>query len=132
MRVGPQALMVMSLFEEGSVTSSLLQTGRIFPGASDYVAGYICYAFGFVLGLNLLEEGERQDRILGLCLSALHGGLVVASGARLLEMHSLGYAYEWIAFLVFVICWCGGVIFWQSGRTSLPLSAKTLEDSKSN
>lgn len=125
MRVGPIVLLVMSLFEEGSVTSRLLGAYRNYPGASDYIAGYVCYTFGYVLGLNLLTEGGNQDGLLGLILSALHGGSVVASGARPLEMHSLEYAYEWIAFLVFVICWCGGVMVWQSRRNGLPLSRGT-------
>ena len=126
MRTGPIVLLGMSLFEEGSVMSRMLGAVRSFPGASDFVAGYICYTFGFVLGLNLLKEGGSKDRLLGLVLSGLHGGMVVASGARLLEMHSLGYAYEWIATLLFAVCWCGGMVVWQAKR-SRTISAADME-----
>lgn len=110
----------MSLFEEGSVTFSLWPVSRVFPSASDYVAGYICYGFGFVFGLHLLRTEDYEDKWLGLILSALHGGLLVGSAARLWSMISTEQDYSWLATMVFAGSWCAGVTIWRLKSRASP------------
>jgi hypothetical protein len=104
----------MSLFAVGSVTFSLWPVSRVFPNASDYVAGYICYVFGFMFGFNLMRADTYENRLIGLILSALHGGLVVGSAANVWAMYSSGADYSWLATLLFAGSWCAGVVVWQS------------------
>lgn len=120
MRIGPLVLLVMSLFEEGSVTFSLWPVSRVLPSASDYVAGHVCYAFGFVISVGLLKKGDNGDKLLGMVLSGLHGGLVLGSAARLRANFSEGHDYAWIATLAFAACWCIGVVLYRTSQEGVP------------
>lgn len=99
---------------------SLWPESRIFPNAHDYVAGYVCYAFGFGISVGLLRREDSGDRSLGLILSGLHGGLVLGSAARLRAINSGGYDYAWIATLVFAACWCIGVVLYRPSQDGVP------------
>lgn len=114
LRWGAIILLGLSFFEEGSVTFSIWPMQRVFPSASDYLAGYICYSFGLAIGFNLLKRQNRRDRFVGLLLTMAHFGLLAGSGARLWAMNFSGYDHAGPATLLAAIGWCAGAVLWDS------------------